>query len=266
MARLKILNASIDNLTATELIGKLSAGGVVYTPNVYHLVRLQQDRDFYRVYQQADFCICDSQILWYASRILGQPIREKISGSDLLPAFYQHYRDDDSIQLFLLGAAEGVGERARHQINRKLQRNAVVGTYSPPYGFETDPEECDRIVDLINLSGATVVAVGLGAPKQEKWIGAYRLRLPRVKVFLAIGAAIDFEAGQVQRSPRWMSNVGLEWLYRIMMEPNRLWRRYFNDALPFLWLVLAERLGLYRDPFGDDPSYLSWREPTPPAP
>jgi N-acetylglucosaminyldiphosphoundecaprenol N-acetyl-beta-D-mannosaminyltransferase len=266
MARLKILNTSIDNLSSTELLHRLRGGGTVYTPNVYHLIRLQQDREFYRVYQQADFCICDSQILLYVSRFLGRPIREKISGSDLFPAFYEYYRNDENVKIFLLGAAEGVGEQARQQINQKLQRNIVVDTYSPPYGFETDVEECDRIVERINASGATVVAVGLGAPKQEKWIDAHRHRLPQAKVFMAIGAAIDFEAGQVQRSPKWMSDMGLEWFYRILMEPRRLWKRYVNDALPFLWLVLAERLGLYRDPFRDDQAYLNWRQPTPPAP
>jgi len=259
MARLKFLNISIDNLSSMELLQQLQLGGTVYTPNVYHMLRLQQDRDFYKVYQQADYCICDSQILWLVSRLLGRPIREKISGSDLFPAFYNYYRNDKTVKIFLLGAAEGVGEKAKAQINRKLGRDIVIDTYSPPYGFEGEPEECDRILEKINASKATVLAVGLGAPKQEKWIDNNRERLPGVKVFMAIGATIDFEAGHVQRSPRWMSTVGLEWLYRILMEPRRLWKRYVNDALPFVWLVLAERLGLYRDPFRDDKAYLNSR-------
>jgi N-acetylglucosaminyldiphosphoundecaprenol N-acetyl-beta-D-mannosaminyltransferase len=259
MTQLKLLNVSIDNLTSTELLQQLKSGGAVYTPNVYHLLRLQQDRDFYQVYQRADYCICDSQILWAVSRLMGRPIREKISGSDLFPAFYNYYRDDETVKIFLLGAAEGVGEQARSRINQKLQRNMVVDSYSPPYGFEADPEECDRILERINASGATVLAVGLGAPKQEMWIDRNRDQLPGVKVFLAIGATIDFEAGNVQRSPRWMSTYGLEWIYRIAMEPRRLWKRYVKDALPFVGLVLAERLGLYRDPFGEDLAYFNSR-------
>ena len=249
MDRLNFLNVSIDNLSSMELLHELAQGGTVYTPNVSHLLRLQWDKEFYQVYQQADFRICDSQILLIASRLLGNPIREKLSGSDIFPAFYQHFRNDKSVEMFLLGAAEGVGERARQRINHKVGRNMVVDTYSPPFGFEADEEECEQIITRINRSKATALAVGLGAPKQEKWIHANRHRLPDVKVFLAIGATIDFEAGQLQRSPKWMSDAGLEWVYRILMEPKRLWKRYFNDVLPFVWLMGSEWLGLYRDPF-----------------
>lgn len=249
MARLNFLNVSIDNLTTSELLAQIKQGGAVYTPNVSHLLRLQWDQDFYEIYQQAEYSICDSQILWIASRLLGTPICEKISGSDLFPAFYQHFRNDEDVTVFLLGAAEGVGEQAQRQINAQVQRHMVVDTYSPPYGFETDMEESEQIIERINRSGATTLAVGLGAPKQEKWIHANRHRLTQVKVFLAIGATIDFEAGHVQRAPRWMSQMGLEWLHRTLMEPGRLGKRYFNDVLPFVWLMLSELLGLYQDPF-----------------
>lgn len=259
MARMNFLNIYIDNLSSAELLQKLASGGTVYTPNVYHLLRLQQDKDFYQVYQKADYCVCDSQILWMVSRLLGRPIREKISGSDLFPAFYNHYRNDETVKIFLLGAAEGVGEKARARINQKLQKEIIVGSYSPPYGFENDAEECGHILQQVNDSGATVLAVGLGAPKQEKWIDRNRAHLPGVKVFMAIGATIDFEAGNIRRSPQWMSTLGLEWIYRIVMEPRRLWKRYVNDALPFVWLVLAERLGLYRDPFQEDQVSLNSR-------
>ena len=257
MARLNFLNVSIDNLTTTELLEQLKQGGAVYTPNVSHLLRLQWDKKFYDIYQEAEFSICDSQILWFASRLLGSPIREKISGSDMFPAFYNYYRNDENTTIFLLGAGEGVGEQARCRINEKIERNMVVDTYSPSYGFEADAEECEQIIERINRSKATTLAVGLGAPKQEKWIHANRHRLPHVKVFLAIGATIDFEAGQVQRAPQWMSQSGLEWAYRILMEPRRLWKRYFNDCLPFAWLMLSQLLGLYRDPFVENEDYVN---------
>lgn len=249
MARLNFLNVSIDNLTMVELLDQLKQGGAVYTPNVSHLLRLQWDKDFYDIYQEAEFRICDSQILWLASRLIGTPICEKIAGSDLFPAFYQHYRNDNDVTVFLLGAAEGVGEQAQRHINGQVNRTMVVDTYSPPYGFEADAAECDQIIERINRSGATTLAVGLGAPKQEKWIHANRRRLVHVKVFLAIGATIDFEAGHVQRAPKWMGKFGLEWMHRMLMEPGRLGKRYFKDSLPFIWLMLSELLGLYQDPF-----------------
>ncbi|MGB3532288.1 MAG: WecB/TagA/CpsF family glycosyltransferase [Microcoleaceae cyanobacterium] len=242
----KILNVSIDNLATHTLLEKLRQGGVVFTPNVDHLVKLQNDPDFFDVYSQADYIVCDSKILMYVSDFLGSPIQEKISGSDLFPAFYEYYRNDPEMTIFLLGAAEGVAELAQEKINQKVGREMVIGTYSPPFGFEKDEAECDKIIDMVNASKATVLAVGVGAPKQEKWICKYRNRLDSVKVFLAIGATIDFEAGYRQRSPEWMSAVGLEWLYRIVEEPKRLWKRYLIDSLPFFRLVLQQKLNLYR--------------------
>lgn len=249
MERLSILNVSIDNLTLPDLLENLKQGGFVVTPNVDHLVRLQFDRDFYEIYNGADYRVCDSQIVKYASRFLGRPIQEKISGSDLFPAFYQYYKDDPSVTVFLLGAAEGVAAKAQESVNRKVNRQMVIGSYSPPFGFDKDSEECAKIIKMINDSKATVLVVGLGAPKQEKWIARFRSELTHVKVFLPLGATLDFEAGNVTRSPRWMSQVGLEWLYRLLMEPQRLWKRYLVDDLPFLKLILSEKFGFYRDPF-----------------
>lgn len=244
--RINILDIQIDNIGMNELLERLKVGGVVFTPNVDHLVKLQKDREFCRVYQEADYRVCDSQLIMYASRFLGQPIGEKISGSDLFPAFYQRYRDDENVKIFLLGGLEGVAEQARQNINAKVGRDMVIDTYSPPFGFEKDPQECRKIIDIINGSGATVLAVGVGAPKQEKWICRYRSRLASIKTFMAVGATIDFEAGNLERSPTWMSSVGLEWLYRLMKEPGRLWKRYLVEDLAFFVLVLRQKLNLNR--------------------
>lgn len=249
MKPIRLLNIEIDNLSLQEFLSSLRYGGFVITPNVDHLMKLQRNRTFYQVYQEADYRICDSQILLFVSKFLGTPLKEKISGSDLFPAFYNYYRHDESMRIFLLGAAEGVAVRAQQRINAKLGRRMVVGAHSPSFGFERDEAECDRIIDLINASGATVLAVGVGAPKQELWIAKYRDRLPNVKVFLPIGATINFEAGEVARAPRWMSEVGMEWLYRILCEPRRLWKRYLGDAVPFFWLVLQQRMHMYRCPW-----------------
>jgi N-acetylglucosaminyldiphosphoundecaprenol N-acetyl-beta-D-mannosaminyltransferase len=249
MNQIRLLNSVIDNLTLLELLEVLRYGGTVFTPNVDHLMKMQRNQDFFRAYQVANYRVCDSQLLIYIARFLGTPIRQKISGSDLFPAFYRYYHADTSMTIFLMGAAEGVAHKAQTLINQKVQREMVVGCYSPPFGFEHNPAECRAMIDRVNRSGATVLALGVGAPKQEQWIAQYRDQMPSVKVFLAIGATIDFEAGNVQRSPRWMSQVGLEWVYRLICEPKRLWRRYLGDALPFFTLVLKQRLRLYRSPW-----------------
>ena len=244
--RVNILDIPIDNLGMQELLKKLKFGGVVFTPNVDHLVKLQKDRQFYRVYQEADYRVCDSQLIMYAARFLKQPLQEKISGSDLFPAFYRYYARDEEVKIFLLGGLPGVAEKARYRINQKVGREMVVGTYSPPFGFENNPIECQKIIDLVNSSGANVLAVGVGAPKQEKWICRHKSRLTAIKTFFAIGATIDFEAGNLKRSPVWMSSVGLEWLYRLLSEPGRLWKRYLLEDTIFFALILRQKLNLNR--------------------
>ncbi|MEG4290086.1 WecB/TagA/CpsF family glycosyltransferase [Microcoleus sp. C2C3] len=254
MKTVNLLNVSIDNLSITELFEKLDCeGGVVFTPNVDHLIKLQYDRDFYEAYNKSNYRVCDSQILMYASRFLGTPIKEKISGSDLFPAFYMYHKDNDKIKIFLLGAAEGIARKAQEKINQKVGREIVVGAHSPSFGFENNEEECEKIIDAINKSGATVLAIGAGSPKQEKWLVEYKSKLTHVKIFLGIGATIDFEAGCKVRCPKWMSEVGIEWAYRLLNEPRRLWKRYLIEGLPFFRLILEQKLGLYKMPFASKP-------------
>ncbi len=241
------LNVSVHNTTTQELLEDLNLnGGAVVTPNVDHLIKMQSDREFLQAYYTSDYRVCDSKILQYISFILGNPIKEKISGSDLFPAFYQYNKDNEDIKIFLLGAKEGVAETAKYKINQKVGKDIVIGAHSPSFGFEKDEQECQAIVERINQSEATVLAVGVGAPKQEKWIAKYRHQLPKIKIFLAIGATIDFEAGNVKRSPQFMGDIGLEWLYRLSAEPNRLWKRYLIDSLPLFWLVGKQKMNQYQ--------------------
>ena len=248
-----ILNVQVDNFSMNEAMSQICHGFVV-TPNVDHLIHLQKDEDFYNAYQSADYRLCDSQILINVSKFLGTPIKEKITGSDFFPKFCQFHRSNAAIRIFLLGGASDSPDLAAKNINNRLGHTIIVGGYSPPFGFEHDADECDQIIRLIKKSGATVLAVGVGAPKQEKWIAKYRYRLPSINIFIAIGATIDFEAGNLLRAPDWTQKMGLEWLYRLFSEPKRLWRRYLINDPPFFWLILKQRLGLYRSPFQKTPS------------
>ncbi len=249
MKRINLLNLTIHNMTMVELLENLRFGGVVFTPNVDHVMKLQKNQDFYSVYEEADYRVCDSKVLMYVSSFLNTPIQEKISGSDLFPAFYTYYQQDENIKIFLLGGEAEVVKIAQQKINSKVGRDIIIAAYSPSFGFEKNEKECQEIVDMINSSGATVLAIGVGAPKQEMWIYKYRKQLKNVKIFLAIGATINFEAGNVKRSPKWMSEVGLEWLYRLLSEPKRLWKRYLLDAIPFIWLIVKQRFQLYENPW-----------------
>jgi N-acetylglucosaminyldiphosphoundecaprenol N-acetyl-beta-D-mannosaminyltransferase len=248
----RILNATLKNLSFGELLERFSSGLLVGL-NVDTFMKLQRDREYASICRRAEYVVADGQMLVYASRFLGTPVRQKISGSDFLSAFCAHHAGDPEVRIFLLGAGPGVAARAQARINRRIGREIVVGAHSPSFGFDHRPDECGEIVKMINDSKATVLVVGVGAPKQEKWIARYRSALPGVRRFLALGATIDFEAGALRRAPAWMSRSGLEWLHRLRQEPRRLWRRYLIEGPPFFWLLLKQRSGRYEDPFPGSP-------------
>lgn len=250
------MNAKLRNVSFTELLDQYSTGLLVGL-NVDTFMKLQKDAEYASICASAEYVVADGQMVMYASRLLGTPLREKISGSDFLGAFCERHREDPQVRVFLLGAGPGVAAEARSRINRRLGRDIVVAAHSPSFGFEKVPDECAEIVGMINDSEATVLVVGVGAPKQEKWIARHRSRLPQVRQFLALGATIDFEAGSLKRAPAWMGRVGLEWLYRLLQEPRRLWRRYLIEGPPFFWLLLRQRLGRYEDPFNVQPAQRS---------
>lgn len=254
----KLLNLYVDNLSMQEVLETLREG-VVFTPNADHFVKLQDDQEFLEAYSQADYRLCDSKIVCYAAKFLGTPIKEKISGSDFFPRFYRYHRNNESIKIFLLGGWDNTAAKAKEKINQLVGRDIVVGTYSPRYGFEKDSEECAKIAEMVTQSGATVLAVGVGSPKQEKFIVRHKHKMPNVKIFMAIGATINFEAGVVSRAPRWMSDAGLEWLFRLMCEPRRLWKRYLVEDPRFAWFVLMQKLNLYQAPFQPEEDYSRLR-------
>lgn len=248
MKTIDFLNTKIQVTTQKELLKNLKKG-VLITPNVDHLVKLQTDKDFYDVYQKAEWVVCDSKILYLMSKLLKEPLPEAIPGSSFFTAFYEYHKDDPKCKIFLLGAAEGIADKAMKRINEKLGRNIVVGAHSPSYGFEKKEKECEELIDIVNNSGANVVLVGVGAPKQEKWIMKYKDRMPNVDIWMALGATIDFEAGTLKRAPLIWQKCGMEWLYRCIKEPKRLFKRYFVDDMKFFYYFTKQLVGIYKNPF-----------------
>lgn len=243
-----ILNTNIRIITQPELLNKLKKG-VLFTPNVDHLIKLQKDKDFYVAYQQAEWIVCDSKILYFLSKLLKNPLPEAIPGSSFFTAFYEYHKDNPNCKIFLLGAAEGIAVKAMERINQKVGRDIVVGAHSPSYGFEKKEAECEELIKIVNESGANVLLVGVGAPKQEKWIMKYRDRMPKVDIFMGLGATIDFEAGTLKRAPIFWQKIGMEWLYRCLKEPKRLFKRYFIDDMQFFYYFGKQLLGIYINPF-----------------
>ncbi len=244
----QVLNCRILAITQEELLKSLKKG-VLITPNLDHLIKLQKDKDFYKLYQCAEWVVCDSRILYFCSKLLKHSLPQSIPGSSFFSAYYHYHKDNLNCRIFLLGAAEGIAVKARENINNKVGRKIVVGVHSPSYGFEKNDQECDELVRIVNESGANVLVVGVGAPKQEKWIMKYRDKMPGVDVFMALGATIDFEAGTLKRAPEVWQRWGMEWFYRFLKEPKRLFKRYFIDDMQFFYYFTKQLLGMYRNPF-----------------
>lgn len=249
MSRLKFLNTYVDNLSMEEVIiavDKLINNGkynYIVTPNVDHIVKLESDDQFKEVYKDASLILTDGMPLIWISKKLKTPIKEKVSGSDVFPRICE-LAAEKGYKIFLLGAAEGVAQKAAENLMEKYNGLNIVGTYSPSYGFENKPEEIEHIIKLLTDAQPHILAVGLGAPKQEKFIHKYKEQL-KVPISLAIGASIDFEAGNIKRAPKWMQNCGLEWFYRFIKEPIRMLKRYFNDDLKIFSIYLKYKNDSY---------------------
>ena len=214
-----------------KLIQKKNCSYVV-TPNVDHIVRLEKDEELQKVYKNASLILTDGKPLIWISKWYKTPIKEKISGSDLFPRVCQ-LAANKNYTMYLLGAAEGVADTAARNLMKKYPGLNIVGTYSPPFGFEKNEQEMNKIKTQIQDVHPDILIVGLGCPKQEKFM-YYHCKELGVPISFGLGASIDFEAGNIKRAPKWMSNHGLEWLYRFSKEPKRLFKRYFVDDLKII--------------------------------
>ncbi|MED4841406.1 WecB/TagA/CpsF family glycosyltransferase [Weizmannia sp. CD-2023] len=245
MEQIVMFNISIDNLTLDEACNQIllfaekrEIKRYVVTPNVDHLVKLRKDKEFQRIYENASLVLADGMPLIWASKLLKQPLKEKVSGSDLFPLICEK-ASHKNMKLFFLGGEEGVAHKAALVLKKKYPNINIVGIYSPPFGFEKSESENRKIINMINKAEPDLLFVGLGAPKQEKWIYKYMGDF-NVPVSLAIGASFDFVAGTKKRAPKWMQKSGLEWLWRFCLEPKRLAKRYFVDGFQFFNLFLYE--------------------------
>ncbi len=242
MSRIKFMNIELDNLTFNEALENIDclihedikAYGV--TPNIDHIVQVQKDMELLEIYRNANLVLTDGKPLLWIAKLYKTPIKEKVSGSDLFPEICK-LAAQKGYRIFFLGAAEGVAKKAAQRLQKKHIGLQVVGTYSPPFGFEKDKEEIQKILHMIHEANPHILIMGLGTPKQEKFIYRYREEFG-VPFSIGLGASLDFEAGNVRRSPKWMSNMGLEWLYRMVQDPKRLIKRYLIDMIkiiPLIW-------------------------------
>lgn len=247
MTRLRLMNIEIDNLTMDETLDAIDSlikednCSYVITPNVDHIVQLERDEELKRVYENASLILTDGKPLIWISNWYKTPIKEKISGSDLFPRVCD-LAAKKGYTMYLLGAAEGVAAKAANNLMNKYKGLNIVGAYSPPFGFEKDKAELKKIESQIQDVHPDILIVGLGCPKQEKYMYHHCKELG-VPISFGLGASIDFEAGNIKRAPKWMSEHGLEWLYRITQDPKRLAKRYLVDDMKIIGIARKYQRG-----------------------
>jgi N-acetylglucosaminyldiphosphoundecaprenol N-acetyl-beta-D-mannosaminyltransferase len=242
--KIRFLNIDIDNISMEETITKIEelikkrVPSMVITPNAHHIDILRNDELFKEIYKNAAIVLPDSTAILWASRLFGRPLKERVPGSDLLPAFCQ-VAAKKNYTLFFLGAGPGIAKKAADILTRKNPGLTISGTYSPPFGFEHDEEENEKTVSMIRECKPDVLFLGLGSPKQEKWSWNHKDKI-NVPVIIGIGAGFDFISGKVKRAPLWVQKIGMEWFFRLVQEPKRLWKRYLKGNPIVMSLFLKE--------------------------
>ena len=237
---------SFANLTLPEFLELVDARvadrtpAFVVTPNVDHICRIQQDDAFRAAYGRAWLRVVDSTILVWASRLLRAPLREKLSGSDLIYLLSEHAARK-SHRVFYFGAAPGVAEAAAQALAQRYPGLEVAGTHCPPMDFEKEHETHQAALDAVNAAQPDILFVAMGCPRQEIWLAEVFEQLG-VPVAIGIGASLDFASGRVKRAPVWMQKSGLEWFWRLCLEPRRMWRRYLVQDAAFAAILIRELL------------------------
>jgi N-acetylglucosaminyldiphosphoundecaprenol N-acetyl-beta-D-mannosaminyltransferase len=218
----------------------------VCVTGVHGVMEAQHDKDFKRILNSAGLCTPDGMPMVWLGRLNGFRKMDRVYGPDLMLALCElsarkGYRN------FFYGGAQGVPEKVAAKIKERFPGFVSVGAFSPPFRPLTS-EEDENVVSIINRSGADILWVGLSTPKQERWMAAHLERL-EVPVMLGVGAAFDFLSGRVKQAPRFLRRLCLEWLYRLIQEPKRLWKRYATNNPLFLMNILLQLSGLKQFPY-----------------
>lgn len=244
--KVEISGVAIDSYSFDQVVEKIIVHAkmqgqpeYVVTPNAQHIVLLQKDEQFRQIYRQAFLVVPDGVPLIWAAKFLNTPLNGRVNGTDLFERLCA-VSAAQGLSVFLLGGRPGAAEQAAWVLRDRHPSLKMAGFYCPPYGFEKDKAELDRIDQLIQAAAPDILFVGLGAPKQECWISEHYQTLG-VPVSLGIGVSFELTAGVVKRAPKLMQKLGLEWLFRLLMEPRRLWKRYVSGNTLFILLVLKQR-------------------------
>ena len=220
------------------------ASRYVCFPNVYNVMQAYDSKAFRRITNDADLVTPDGMPLVWGLKHLGYPSATRVYGPDLTLIVLQ-MAADAGIPVGFYGSTPDVLAKIRAVLSEKFPHLHVAYGHAPPFSEHTSGED-GRAVALINASGARILFVGLGTPKQDYWMAGHRGKVQAV--MLGVGAAFDFLAGTKPQAPRWMMRIGMEWFFRLITEPRRLWKRYLRDNPRFVVLFALQLLGVKRFP------------------
>lgn len=241
MKKQPLLNTYVNNVDMDETlsaIDKMISFGkksYIVAINVDVVMKIENDPYLKKITDNADMVLVDGKPLIWIAKYYKRPVKAKISGSDLVPLLCKRALDK-GYSIFIIGGKDGVAVQAKKNLERDLPGIKIVGTYAPPFGFEKNEKELEKINEMISSVHPDLLIACFGCPKQEKWIFENYQKYD-AKVSVCAGATVDFLAGNVKRAPRWMSEHGLEWFYRFLMEPKRMFKRYFIDDVKILGLI-----------------------------
>jgi len=244
---INLLGVKVSALNLDAAVGKIRDAirtglrGYICICGAHGLVDSQSDEGLRAVFNGAFLVTPDGMPLVWELRRRGYPEAGRVYGPDLMLALFEKGH-----RAFLYGATPATLLRLERRLGREFPQSQIVGSYAPPFRPLTRGEELD-VARCINKAEPDIVWVGLGAPKQERWMAEMRDRLD-ASMLIGVGAAFDFHAGNTQQAPAWVQNAGLEWAFRLGMEPRRLWRRYLRVVPGYLALLAMQRTGLRRYP------------------
>lgn len=241
----KVLTMSVDVIQLSEVINKTASwladdsGKYICVSNVHMCIETYISSDFSAVVNQADLVVPDGRPIYWAQRLLGFSEAEQIRGMDLTLELCQYAAEQGLKVGFYGGSLTTVSAMKRRLLNQYPSLNIVIAE-SPPFRPLSEMEK-KQAIEAINSSEVDILFVGLGCPKQEKWMAEHKDKFSCV--MLGVGAVFDFLAGSKKHAPIWMQQAGLEWFYRLLDEPRRLWRRYLYTNPKFVFLFIRQLLG-----------------------
>lgn len=242
MKKQPLLNTYVNNVDMKETLDAIDnmiasdKKNYIVAINVDVVMKIEKDSYLKKITDSAGIVLVDGKPLIWISKLQKRPVKAKISGSDLVPLLCKH-ASKKKYSIFIIGGKEEIAEKARDNLEKQYANINIVGTYAPPFGFEKDMDEITAINQMITEAQPDILIACFGCPKQEKWIYENYLHYG-AKVSICAGATVDFLAGNVNRAPKWMSEHGLEWFYRFLQEPKRMFRRYFIDDIKILKLII----------------------------